>query len=557
MRVAGTLALFTIPDGWWACEQGAARALRRTSGGSFMPTRIISTLILALAAAIAMVAMPRPGAAASGYMLSEPVSHENLSVYFVRGAASKAPVPLTLQEASTNGQVRIREMSTGTPLLDNLSGRPIFVPFGTLLTGGLQDQVISSSLFVGPGATGISLPVFCVERGRSVKREGDAETAFTVSDALIPSRVAKLALLSGASHSRATDYVRQIGVWLTIASMKQGFAGQLDTPIESARAATSLPLALAHPGVSVVESPYVEALASAAPAANDVIGAVFAINGRLSSAEIYGSHALFQKMWPSLLRAYAGEAGIARGLPTTELPSRAAALAFVINGERAVTHAARTATAVRVDTLAPFAKAENESGVFAATRSATRGWSHKSYVAKAEAGATPMEATVLRVLSDSLADTGFSGRAWSTLELVQQLTTWLAQMSEDPETAMQQAGAARIVEPRPAAPAYEAALGELASVAAYPTLDDRSSNTKMLLLTLALFAVLGRLAIPVLVRGMRRLRVAIQEVAVRVHAGWALLGRAVRHWTTHAAAKTMTVLMLPRMRTRYALAVAR
>src|SRR4029079_17005969 len=212
----------------------------------------------------------------------------------------------------------IREMSTGTPLLDNHSGNPIFVPFGTLLAGGLQDQVVSSSLFVGPGATGISLPVFCVERGRSVKREGDDETAFAVSDALIPSRVAKLALLSGASHSRATDYVRQIGVWLTIASMKQGFAIHLEEPIQAPHAATSLPLALAHPGVSRVKTPYVEALASTAPAANDVIGAVFAINGKLSSAEIYGSHALFQKMWPNLLRAFAGEAGIARGLPAIE-----------------------------------------------------------------------------------------------------------------------------------------------------------------------------------------------------------------------------------------------
>jgi hypothetical protein len=493
-------------------------------------------------------------------MLSDPVSFENLSVYFVRSASSKGSAPLTLQEASAKGQVRIREMSTGTPLLDNLSGKPIFVPFGTLLTGGLQDQVVSSSLFVGPGATGISLPVFCVERGRSVKRQGDDETAFAVSDALIPSRVAKLAILSGASHTRVTDYVRQIGVWLTIASMKQGFAAQLDAPIQSPRAVTSLPLALAHPGVSLVQSPYVEALTAAPPAANDVIGAVFAINGKLSSAEIYGSHALFQKMWPSLLRAYAGEAGVARDLPTTELPSRATALAFVINGERVVTRAARTATAVRIDTLAPFAKAENESGVFAATRSATRGWSHKSYVAKAEAGATPMEAAVLRALSDNLADTGFTGRAWSTLELVQQLTTWLAQMSEDQVTAMQQAAAARIIEPRPAAPAaaYEGTLRDPAAVAAYQTLEDRSSeNTKMLLLALALFAVLSRLALPVLVRGMRRLRVAIQEAAVCVHAGWALLVCALRDGMTYVAAKTMTLLMPPRMRMRYALAGAR
>jgi hypothetical protein len=111
-----------------------------------MPVRIVSTLLVALALAIAS---PRPAGAASGISLSDPVSYENLSVYFVRGPSSKAPAPLTLQEASAKGLVRIREMSTGSPMLDNLSDKPVFVPFGTLLTGGLQDQVVARSLFVG------------------------------------------------------------------------------------------------------------------------------------------------------------------------------------------------------------------------------------------------------------------------------------------------------------------------------------------------------------------------------------------------------------------------
>ena len=97
-----------------------------------MPARIVSTLLVALALAIAS---PRPGAAASGISLSDPVSYENLSVYFVRGPSSNAPAPLTLQEASAKGLVRIREMSTGSPMLDNLSDKPVFVPFGTMLTG--------------------------------------------------------------------------------------------------------------------------------------------------------------------------------------------------------------------------------------------------------------------------------------------------------------------------------------------------------------------------------------------------------------------------------------
>jgi hypothetical protein len=40
----------------------------------------------------------------------------------------------------------------------------------------------------------------------------------------------------------------------------------------------------------------------------DVIGYAFAINGEVNSADIYGSHELFVKLWPKLLRASSVEA---------------------------------------------------------------------------------------------------------------------------------------------------------------------------------------------------------------------------------------------------------
>src|SRR5262249_29969245 len=40
----------------------------------------------------------------------------------------------------------------------------------------------------------------------------------------------------------------------------------------------------------------------------DVVGFAVTINGKLESAEVYGSSALFQKMWPKLLRAAAVDA---------------------------------------------------------------------------------------------------------------------------------------------------------------------------------------------------------------------------------------------------------
>ncbi|MBV9211178.1 MAG: hypothetical protein JOZ52_11140 [Acidobacteria bacterium] len=40
----------------------------------------------------------------------------------------------------------------------------------------------------------------------------------------------------------------------------------------------------------------------------DVIGYAFAINGRVNSADVYASNALFKKLWPKLLKATAVEA---------------------------------------------------------------------------------------------------------------------------------------------------------------------------------------------------------------------------------------------------------
>ncbi len=258
-------------------------------------------------------------------------------------------------------------------------------------------------------------------------------------------------------------------------------------------------------------------------------------------------------MWPSLLLAYAGEAGIARGLPTAELPSRAAALAFVINGDRAVADARRTATVVRIDTHAPFAKAENESGVFAGTGSDRRGWSHKSFVGRAELSATPMESAGLRALADNLVDTTV-GRLAPGAE-VQQLASWLAEMSGDPQAAMRQAAAARRIEPRPAVvAAYNSAPGDHVSAPSYAPLGDRSSDAKMALLALALCAVLGRIIFPFLAKGVRRIGPAMHASVLQLRAAGARLATAVSAVSAACAAFIFGMLPVPGMRVRYATA---
>ena len=53
---------------------------------------------------------------------------------------------------------------------------------------------------------------------------------------------------------------------------------------------------------------YLRELSGSIDGKNDVIGYAFAINGKVNSADVYASHALFKKLWPKLLKATAIEA---------------------------------------------------------------------------------------------------------------------------------------------------------------------------------------------------------------------------------------------------------
>jgi len=53
----------------------------------------------------------------------------------------------------------------------------------------------------------------------------------------------------------------------------------------------------------------------------DAIGYAVAINGKISNADIYGSGALFKKLWPGLLRSAVIEAAAQRGQASKKAPS--------------------------------------------------------------------------------------------------------------------------------------------------------------------------------------------------------------------------------------------
>ena len=110
---------------------------------------------------------------------------------------------------------------------------------------------------------------------------------------------------------------------------------------------------------------------------SDIVGMVVAINGRISSADIYPSNGLFKKMWPKLLDAAATEA-IGSNADKATPPTVASVQAFLTDAENA-----KTATVT--DTRASPIKREirdAESSLLVETRKNDGGFVHRAYLSK-------------------------------------------------------------------------------------------------------------------------------------------------------------------------------
>ncbi len=286
--------------------------------------------VMSVAAACAFAAViASASASAAEFSVSGPIVHDNLSVYLVHGAGSAAPVPLTLEQATASGAVKIYESDTHPIAIQNFSTQSVFVPLGALLKGGLQDQVVGLGTLLPPSSGRLPLEVFCVDPFRSTPRGGEDPASFSATGMLLPWHMARLSMLSGPRDAHATLGLRQLGVWWSMDSMRTALAQKLGGPVEPPAGATgsflvdqrigstvlqarqskstaSLPLLLQSERLGDAQQAYVDAMGSAPE--GDVIGAVFAVDGVIKGAEVYGSNALLRAMWPSLLRAYAVEA---------------------------------------------------------------------------------------------------------------------------------------------------------------------------------------------------------------------------------------------------------
>jgi len=300
--------------------------------------------------------------------LAPAVSYSNLTVYPVYGdgPAPARPVSaeyVTLAEGMDKGSVTAREADAGCVdrdgiapagaaglsvpdesvtnaeqgrehrdanmiLVTNTATQPTYVPDGQVVPGGGQDRGAAADTIVPARSVQVGVSAFCVERHRSHGASADFRKNVAIA---IPS--VRYAMQVTGEQQPVWDSVG-------VATRRFGAAtptGTYATLIRN-RAAESAVL------------PYTDALTVPIQAATPgrVVGVVAAINGHIVCTDLYKNPALFNQMWPSLLRSYALQAAMQ---PATRRPASAdaeAARCWVASLDGAPGTASREADLTRV-----------------------------------------------------------------------------------------------------------------------------------------------------------------------------------------------------------------
>jgi hypothetical protein len=235
------------------------------------------------------------------YKLSGPYTHKNLTIFLVHGKSLiKGKAFLTLQEALVQKKVVVYETRSVNELsIQNFSDEDVYVQSGDIVKGGQQDRMIGVDLIVPPRSGKLPISAFCVEHGRWSGRGNERSAVFSSSSDAVATREIKLA--AKLSNSQG-------GVWQSVSVAQDKLSRNVGARVNSRVSESSLQLAVENEKVQETADSYVKAFANLANRSDDVIGYVFAINGKVNSADIYGSNVLFKKLWPKLLKANAVEA---------------------------------------------------------------------------------------------------------------------------------------------------------------------------------------------------------------------------------------------------------
>jgi hypothetical protein len=254
----------------------------------------------ALAAAVATAESP-PAAPPAALKVSGPVSHANLTVFVLHGPDALPDKPfLTLQEAIEQKKVVVHETSQVNELaIENVSDADVFVMAGDIVKGGKQDRTFAFDTILAPKSGKVPVASFCVEAGRWRGRGAEVTAHFSESNAQVVGNKLKIAVNGEQNQGR---------VWDEVKKAQDDLSRQVGKPVANPASPSSLQLALEDKDLAAKLAATEKALADILKDKPDAVGVAYAVNGKLQSADVYGSGALFRKFWPKLVKSMAADA---------------------------------------------------------------------------------------------------------------------------------------------------------------------------------------------------------------------------------------------------------
>ena len=305
------------------------------------------------------------------YKLTGPYTYKNLSIFLVHGSnTTKSKSFLTLQEALVQKKVVVYETQSVNELsIQNFSDQDVYVQSGDIVKGGQQDRMIGVDLIVPAHSDKLPISAFCVEHGRWTARGTERASVFSSSADSASTKELKLAAKRSTSQGE---------VWRSVSVAQEKLSRNVGARVNSPVSESSLQLAVENTRVRGTAENYVSALESIVEGSDDIIGYVFAINGKVNSADIYGSNVLFKKLWPKLLKANAVEAIAELQDGRFKPPTVDNAKGFLSDSEKA--KGSDKDVNARVNLLTR----EDDENIFFETRDKQQGgtWVHRNYIKK-------------------------------------------------------------------------------------------------------------------------------------------------------------------------------
>jgi hypothetical protein len=338
---------------------------------AFVLTLGVILLALAAPAGLLINAQQQTTTESGDYRLSGPYVHKNLTIFLVHGKNSiKGKTFLTLQEALVQRKVVVYETKSVNELsIQNFSNEDVYVQSGDIVKGGQQDRMIGVDLIVPPKSGKLPISAFCVEHGRWSGRGNERTTQFSSSSDAVATKEIKLAAKRSSSQG---------AVWENVKVAQDKLSANVGTRVNSDVSASSLQLAIENGKVQETAESYINALSGIVNRSNDVIGYVFALNGKVNSADIYGSNVLFKKLWPKLLKANAIEAIAELRQEKFKPASADHARGFLSEAEKA------KGSDKNVNARVNLLTREDDENIFFETRDRAQkdGWVHRNYIKK-------------------------------------------------------------------------------------------------------------------------------------------------------------------------------